>query len=755
MITLEQVIKNVVIKRDVEAEAQDAHVYTTSGIDTYELYSAYKNAYYGTDSLTTYDFQPDELKNFIDDFNTLKYVLKEPDSLRYYLDEKELDQLLEFKRGNTIKRYTEYNNYYRSLMGLPEVIYVGGKYTINPAHIIYPPEIPGITKNVPLHELTTGEKNILRTNGILEIMYNEYKYAWIKNVAFHIDVLTARSAKNFDIVYADYDIDYMSEFVQNYRLIRNNYMVNYYKEFDTTQYQYYEPIVCLHLLMAALAATNASSINSIKIEEIDIYTLFDSFGLPRFKFNKSYLFKIAEKINILLEEKGTNIGLMNLSKIFDGMNIFKYFIVKKMKNDGQDDVTGMDNMEKYELFFIKTPLDCDDPYDYYDLPNNVVPYSKVVNADDKWGFEDDKLEAEIKDMDFAYAESKYLSLDNTINIVTFSMEVAYFYRYILEHRTNFSEIKFYMDTIDKHCDLVEVVTYLQCLIFKKYGLNPDIPDNMNTILYMYAIKNDIDYDKIKRNFREHFKWHPDAELRKNIDDFIDIISGEKVEYKRALDIFEKNLSIIKSLNELKKKVVWRDDFEAIESTIQAITYGEKIPALYNGKTDLEDFLYTYKKDGHVFRLRLLELSKDDNPTVAYNREIGECLQALRTGVDSIKQGNVLRILDSMQNIYSDVDLIKYLEEIIEFFKSYTQDLISSGFTYVVDDIEDQVKITERLTRKMRLEGWEVVLLSTILNKYNKELVTIIKNALFKESEYIHFNETLQRIDKDGRVYRLD
>ena len=52
---------------------------------------------------------------------------------------------------------------------------------------------------------------------------------------------------------------------------------------------------------------------------------------------------------------------------------------------------------------------------------------------------DDKtiLEKDIKEMDFSYAEGKYLGLDNRVNLATFSLEIAHFYRYVIEHKETF------------------------------------------------------------------------------------------------------------------------------------------------------------------------------------------------------------------------------------------------------------------------------------------------------------------------------
>lgn len=745
---LKDIVRGVIIKRGILAEREDDRVYSQVGVSPYELFDEYKNAYNKTDSVSSYKFTTNDLKKYTEDIESIRYMLRNPNSIRYYLTKEQLENLLTLKRRETLSGYVELNNYYRTLMGLPNITWNNGAPKIDDSQIIYSPKVDGVDSKTPIHRLSKSEQNILRNLGVLDVIYETHGFEWIKYLGLEIDIMKLRTAKNFDIVYSDYDIPQMDQFVDLYRDIRNNYMVNYYKEYDVYQYQFYEPTVCLHLIMTALTSVNADSIFSLQIDEKDLYTLFESFGLPKFKFNKSYLLKLASKINTLLENKGTNYGLDNISKIFDSISIFKYFLIKKLKFNGANTITAdTKNEDKYDLFFVRAPLLEDDVFKYSDKEDNLIPFNKVVEQDPLWGFEDDNLEKELMNEDFSFTESKYLTLENKVNIVTFSLECAYFYRYVIEHEKQFGKINFYLDTVDKNANLLELITYLQVLVFRKYQIQPDIPDNMNSVLFLYAIKNKVDYTKVKRHFKEHFKWHNDPTLRQNIDDLIDILDGQNVDFKQALDIFETNYNVIQRLYELRKKVKYRDDYDAITSAIRAISYGEKIPELYNNKTNLEEFLFSYTPEGNKFRLRLLELENSPEKIQAINHEITEMINQMRSYITEVRHRRIANIFNNMQNMYSDIDLIGYLEEIINFFKSYTQDLISRGFTYVVDDLEDQLQITERITLFLELEDWEVVLLSSLMNKYNKELVTLISEGLFSHSETIIQNESITMIDK--------
>ena len=99
----------------------------------------------------------------------------------------------------------------------------------------------------------------------------------------------------------------------------------------------------------------------MKVRYIYYLNLMDFLSLI---FSQKYLLEIANRINTLTYKKGTKDGLQLISKMFEEISIYKYYIVKRLKNQGVLNYDGMSNKDKYELFFVKAPLSADDPYEY-------------------------------------------------------------------------------------------------------------------------------------------------------------------------------------------------------------------------------------------------------------------------------------------------------------------------------------------------------------------------------------------------------
>lgn len=722
MITLREIVNHVVIKRTILADNLDKQLETDAGYSPRLAFIEYKDAFNKTDTLASYTFRLQDLAKFTDDPYKLNAMVKDNRFISTYLDKFEQEELLSKKRKEVLENYTEYNEYYRVLMGLPRMKIQGGTLIEDESWFVYLPlniKLQGVDNKLPVHKMTDLQKRTLSSSGELAKLIVKYpRHEYLKYIDKRISPLIARDAKEYEVIYADTTKKNIRAFVDHYRAVRNNFMVNYYDEMSAIKYTFYEPLQCVNLLMAAMANVNAyvprDQLDSEVIDESFIYTLFESYGVPKFNFTLEYLQKIAQKIGGLMRKKGTKNSLLEISKTFNEISIFKYFLWKRL-NPNNTDLSASDK-DKYDLFFVKAPIMADDPFEYVKDSENLIPYEEVVNLDPKWGYDGNNLEDEIKSMPFSYSESKYITLNNKVDLISYSFEMSFFVRYVIEHTKPFKDIKFYIDTATYEASLFEVITYLQCLVYRKMKIRPDIPDCMQPMIYLYGIKYDIDLDRLKDIIKEHFKY-TDMEKSVSLDNFIQLLDGKRYNIGDVLNAYETNMDLIYHLRTIQRKVTNVKDYNKIGEILKAITYSEKLPETYNNKTDLEDFLGTYTTDSVKLIQRMNEIkntASNPNDESIYNHEISEVINILRSYINVNKHKRIAEMLDTTQTLYSDYDLLDYLEKIIDFFKSYTQDIVSKGLEYDIHDIRDGCKVIENLIYVMELESWEQ---NTFLNVY--------------------------------------
>ena len=179
------------------------------------------------------------------------------------------------------------------------------------------------------------------------------------------------------------------------------------------------------------------------------------------------------------------------------------------------------------------------------------------------------------------------------------------------------------------------------------------------------------------------------------------------------------------LREVQRNVNDVRDYNKIGQILKAITYSEKLPELYNNQTNLEDFLGTYTSESVRLIQRMDEIKGTATPgdEKMYNHEISEVINILRSYINVNKHKRMAEMLDTAQTLYSDYDLLDYLEKIIDFFKAYTQDILSKGMEYSIHDIRDGCKTIEKLLYVMELDSWEQ---NTFLNLYTDRDTEILK-----------------------------
>ena len=173
-----------------------------------------------------------------------------------------------------------------------------------------------------------------------------------------------------------------------------------------------------------------------------------------------------------------------------------------------------------------------------------------------------------------------------------------------------------------------------------------------------------------------------------------------------------------------------------------------MPELYNNEINLENFLSNYTTESVKLIQRMNEIrgaASNPNDESIYNHEISEVINILRSYINVNKHKRIAEMLDTTQTLYSDYDLLDYLEKIIDFFKSYTQDILSKGLEYDIHDIRDGCKTIEKLIYVMELESWEQNTFLNVFTDKDNEILKQISDER-KVRDICRTKEVLRRID---------
>ena len=742
MFTLTDVHNNVVIKRRYYADSIDRDLVTETGFDPVQSYLSYRDAYYQKDGIMSYTLTYNDIAQVTNNPDAINAIYDNINVIYDYLNDSEVEKLLKMKRDQILKSYVEVNNYYRTIMGLPNMLYeTDTGFYEDEANFVYINEvIPGIDTSLPLHKMSFLERYTLkvtkRLDAIITENSNNPQREYLKYLDKDTNILTLRDGGYFDIIWSKGDSNDFNKFTDTYRQVKNHFIATSFDDRVLINEQFYEPLMCVTIIMCTLINIASDEprkiIDSESIDDREIELTLKSYGVPLFNFSSRYMNALIRRMNTLTMLKGTNKALQIVSNVFNGISLYKYFLIKLVK----DNITDYsDPRNIYEMVYIKTPIDVDDPYKYIETSEHL-PYSAVASNDPLWGYDQNIFEQEVLEMPFAYAESKYLGIDNSVDITMFSLKMSFWYRYVMERKEKFRGITFYIDSLDLQVSLHNIMIYLNTILFRKMKLTPDIPDSLPSVVFMNSIKNNIDYDRLIAMWEGHFRFSEHKDFIRNLRD-----APYNSTYDLAIETWQVDMDIYFKLNELKKNVNNWEDFRMIDTIIEGFTYGEKVPELFDNKTNYEDYLNTISPN---FFFRLEELDSAEDRIDRLNNEMQEVLNTLIKFANNARHEMYIDMLNSAISIYSDQDILDYIEQLINFYKSYTQDLLSKGLLYVLDDINEGIKITEQITFYMEMTDYDVI--TTALAFDNEELIEFLENL--SENETMTINERLYFIHPD-------
>ena len=241
MTELLKLASGIIVKRDdlankyetlETATAYDYYISATNMTDTFDTYMSFSEQILADVGLTQEQIQA-----------ALKSKSVIPQEYR--------QAIVNLQREYVLANFQEKNEYYRTLNGYPDVDNITAVYIYD--------TIPNVDTSKPIHMMTNSEIVILNGLGkITELMTKYPKYKYLKYLGDNrIDIITARSAKKFDILRYDYISNSIirHRFFTNYELSRAYILNNYYKKRLSLDNEYFDAYIGFLIVTNALIMT--------------------------------------------------------------------------------------------------------------------------------------------------------------------------------------------------------------------------------------------------------------------------------------------------------------------------------------------------------------------------------------------------------------------------------------------------------------------------------------------------------------------
>lgn len=690
-------LDNIIIKMTNEANQYD------NDINLFRISERYVAAKREVDSFSSHFMYESEI--LIKAGITDPQVIETCESDKYKIPYNKRDLVLKYKREKIINEYVEQNNYYRELIGYPPVEESEDNYIyLNKSQMKY----YGITEVRPIHEYPKEVISKLEKTLLPQLIEKYPEKTYLKHMGSNaVDLVKARTAKNFEIIFCGVEIDhmFMRKFFDTYSFCREYFMNVIYNNSFRQIYELYDNFIAINIMIMTiqriLIDTVKMSIDRDFFDLILIKKMFNCYGVPFFEtLPLDYQRILVKHLNMLLRMKSTDKCLYEIANIlmYERINIYKYFLVKerlldeegnpivatkKEYDDEGNEYEVPDYSKMYDVYFQST--DMMEQNIALSIENNInrYEYSEVTEEDDLW-WEDGDLQKEINEREFNFIDTKYIGLSTQYNLTKLLNETVYFLNMLIDKKEKYISIEdrlsntMYTGTdnlyisleriTDSPISIFDSIIILCVLISKKNSMKGNILIKPAEIMSVLGFDFEANFDLIIKNIRNNPRLYKDPEIA-NYLNLLEIYSVDDIEtlYNNFINLKD---FCIKRMNETTDIYEYRA-YEDIYKTIMIKNETTKAFTMSNGavaKTYME-----YLRDKLPYIADYIETVDKESTGVLIEHILGK----LNELIPDLTYVNTLNGINN--------NIVDAIIGLISFFKSYTVDLRNLNVVYMFSD----------------------------------------------------------------------
>ena len=645
-------------------------------------------------------------------------------------------QLMTELRKDRLLSYIEGNTYYRMLLGVPPL------GTLPEDFVYY--------KGAPVHKMSYGDILKLKRSGALDVLIQERPDAeYLNYIDKRINLIEARRARQFEVLWTP-KTDEANAYREMYNKERRVWMQTYHQTYLTESTDFIDAIDVTTIKMSAIIyyfiniyTTPLGKTSFTREESEDLYKMY-GLTFPQ-NMPDSYRNATTYVLNYLVMYKGTNYVLEYIArKIFSGLNLYKYFIRKRRK-PGVVEQPGMTYDDLYDVEFILKPFRAVNPYDditnqkektyltedekmrrnftniEYETPSYqqkedkemILTYDEVKKLDPRWS-DSEALKKRVFEEPFSYVESKYLGIDNIIDLNNITIGLSVVHRYFLHHRDILKKVELSYQSTGSNVNFWDLWVFFNAMItysmgryllkdFKDEKIDPrpgDVVDRVNKILGFNTIKT---HPTIRMYWLIVMAQYP---FETKLEEFPEAANSD-TDFLQLMINTDKAIGLAKFVDSVLIKARNHIEVDMILSVYRHVRIMSKEPEAYNTISTLEgqsfvEYLEKYVPDLYVFYEQLQDQGPD-----AMLLEIDNCTQFIINLIqhldDTTELPELLDVLYNINMMYGGIS--KYLLYILKLFKAWRVEFISEGlllnynenynYQVNVDQITYDVNITHR------------------------------------------------------------
>ena len=743
---VEECFKRSVVKLGFLMDSNDNNIMLKN-------YNRYKGAVEETDSLSFYttlemsDFEDTDLAA-IPNLENAKSCMLVPSKVYEFLDSEQSEKVLINARKRIVKTYVEKNTYVRVLNGLPslnddEEVFITEEYK------------DLVTDHTsPIHEMSDTDLENLYTHGVLQKLTEQFpNKTYIQYLHRRTSIINIRETADFDLVKAGVvpgeeilSATFKERWVKN----RDYFMNSHHNVFYQRTTDYYEALISMILAWSVrvdMVRDSGFDIENDYYDDYELAAILDDFSMSLEGLPLDIKRKVAANMNILVRNRGTVKVLENLCDIFDMQNVYNY-VIQKVYVDGKPNirchavpVKDMKNIRKYltrEYGFIS----------YDKLISGDATFSdkgmsaRTTRTIEKKGTTDGYINTyhALLEKDFSYIHSKYVAVDNFIDMSQTSLDFALFYNYLLQADPLISSIKIDHRLGNFKLSLIQLYAYLCTLLSWKYRFADHIPVGTADVDYVTGLNHSLNLRKVPNtsssgdisstvitsdingidNSKLYFTGTVDMPEEPEFDtiDLVHIFemhfSGtpymnlllEWMNYNPGgtindfMDTYAHDRRFINELREIMNSTYDNEQYQICKKVIEKCTTIVSKNNTFGTFLKYSDYLASVNPQAFSRLKNLKSTTSETSWSEKFSNEITYTLKIMKDFVASLNSGEYdesMSFLDDIRDTQLN-EVKNVLSYLVNYFLSMSTTIRDPEFTYELGDELDTFRAREELVR---------------------------------------------------------
>ena len=417
----------------------------------------------------------------------------------------------------------------------------------------------------------------------------------------------------------------------------------------------------------------------------------------------AYKTKVIHNISYIIRNKGSNNAFFSIFDIFGlkDIEILKYYLSKKI-----DLETG-----KTDLLFYKIPFNVQDVNGFLqslpesELNNREEFYESVTKPDVTWKISKEEAES----YNFNMIATKYIDVESIRGLQRTSTDMAYLISQIKQikkfkdgdqNTLNFNSSVF----MYKDVNLFDAIIALNMTMIWYMGFD-DIIASGDDVPLVYKFNPAVDVNDLSNTFKKYY----DTKVFISLDTVKEVVNT-----KLFNNIFNKNNTLYNNMLVQLSSITNFDEYCDLQKDMNYLFMGDVIDGLFGKYETYKDYLLAEAPNLTNY-INYIEKNRDDN---------------------MLLRENIQNIIVAIENFLANPEIsiagigytIGYIQQMLNFFKSYTVDLREIRINYYADSPLNTIRLLDKLN-EMRKTHWRYDDLE--LTDRAETLVELIMDDLLK------------------------